>query len=595
MHKSTFKIPEKASISLVSVLRRRARKIRPASAARAAGFSGEDPNSVQKGDRVSVLVEASEPDKVLESMSELGPAEELVRLNGNILSANLTVESAEQLLKLPPVQRVQSKKQSILHLTAALADVRVRPVGGGNRVTETGKGVLIGVVDSGFDLSHPMFRDANNNLRVEGLLDQTGGNKEFTTAELEAAWANGAGPGADPNGHGTHVASIAGGSPFNGWEGIAPDARFLLVRTDFLNTDKAVKWIFNKAGAKPCVVNFSLGHHWGAHDGTDVEERLHRSLTGPGKIIVVSAGNEREDHIHLGGRFSPLQGETVSFDVLRQRDGSAPFAAITLWYHKDDVFDVSLVTPTGQQLDVPALGSTDNYQSATLDLELGRKPYSWSNLIQVQIVLSFSNPAVTNQVLRNWGLKLTARTVVVGRIDLWVHNSGFAEFHDHPLVERNRTVGLTATGEGCLAVASHVSKNAWDSDAGPEQDLLAVSGRSSPFSSQGPTRDGRWKPEISAPGQYVTAALADQSELAGIDQRALVDQRLLTIEGTSMAAPVVTGVVALLLQKKKTLTLDKVRELLRDSARHDDHTGPEPWNPAYGYGKIDVQAALANI
>jgi subtilisin family serine protease len=182
---------------------------------------------------------------------------------------------------------------------------------------------------------------------------------------------------------------------------------------------------------------------------------------------------------------------------------------------------------------------------------------------------------------------------VVGRLDGWVSNAGLAEFRAHGLVEQSRTIGLTATGDGCLAVASHVSKQAWHSDAGAAQDFHVLVGRSSPFSSQGPTRDGRLKPEISAPGQYVTAALADHSEWAGIDDRARVRERLLTLEGTSMAAPVVTGVVALLLQKKRNLTVQRVRDILQATARHDAHTGLAPWNPAYGYGKLDVVAALA--
>ena len=62
---------------------------------------------------------------------------------------------------------------------------------------------------------------------------------------------------------------------------MAPAARFLLVKTDFINTDAAVSWTFRKAGPRPCVVNMSLGHHFGAHDGTDQEERLHRTLIGP--------------------------------------------------------------------------------------------------------------------------------------------------------------------------------------------------------------------------------------------------------------------------------------------------------------------------
>jgi subtilisin family serine protease len=595
MKKNSFKLNEKASISLVSLIRRQTRKIRPSTAARALGFSGTVAEAISKDDIVDLLVEATSAKELSRAVDKTEQGEQVERLVDGYYSAHVRVDTADQILKAGGVARVQSKKKSQPTLREATTDIGLRTAPGAARqVAETGKDVLIGVVDTGFDLSHPMFRDPAGALRVIGLLDQTAVNKEFTTAELETGWAaGGSRPGADGQGHGTHVASIAGGSPFQGLEGVAPEAKFLLVKTDFVNTDKAVAWVFGKAGGKPCAVNLSLGHHFGAHDGTDAEERLHEQMVGPGKVVVIAAGNERTDSIHIGGGFVSGQTQTVILDVLRQRDGSAPSAVITLWYAQQDDFDVSLITPGGQQLDVPATGNSDQFQSSLIDIELARKTYAWSNSIQVQLSLGFTTPNVPNTQLNGWQLRLTCNTAAVGRIDGWVGNSGFAEFRVHPLVETARTVGLAGTGKGCIAVASHVSKNTWTADLGAQADSQVVVGRTSPFSSLGPTRDGRQKPEISAPGQYITAALADGSELAGWDERAAVNGRVLTIEGTSMATPIMTGVIALMLQKKKTLTPDKIREILRANARRDAHTGPADWNPTYGYGKIDVAAVLA--
>jgi subtilisin family serine protease len=189
-------------------------------------------------------------------------------------------------------------------------------------------------------------------------------------------------------------------------------------------------------------------------------------------------------------------------------------------------------------------------------------------------------------------VRITCRKATVGRIDGWFNNSGFAAFRAHPLLENARTVGLSATGAGCLAVASHVSKTAWASDLGDMTDDNLVVGRSSPFSSLGPTRTGGQKPDLSAPGQMVTAALASDSEMAADDQFAKTGQRLLTIAGTSMAAPVVTGAVALLLQQQPRRSLADIREILSRSVRRDAHTGPAPWDPFYGLGKLDIAAAL---
>jgi subtilisin family serine protease len=529
----------------------------------------------------------------------LSSNQEVEQLEGSFFSAKVNTETLQNLITNPNVLRIQSKKESLPHLDVALPEIGLLSVGGGRAVVEDGGGVLVGIVDSGFDLSHPMFRDAAGNLRVEALLEQTPqGQREFSASQLSSAWSAGRGPGADDDGHGTHVASIAGGSRFQVgaavYEGVAPDCRFLLVKTDFFNTPDAVSWIFRKANGRPCVVNMSLGHHWGAHDGTDSEERLHRQLTGSGKLIVISAGNERNDPIHIGGRFFAGQSEEVVFDVTRPRQGAAR-AALTLWHDQNDVFEATLVTPAGELIPLPVIGQADAYSSSLVNIEIAHRPYSWSNAIEIQISLDFHPTLTRNRDLQNWKLRLTCRTAMIGRLDGWFSNSGFATFRDHRLLESNRTVGLSATGDGCIAVASHVSRTRWDGLHGVEEDLQVVQGRTSPFSSLGPSRDGRWKPDVSAPGQYITAALADSSDSANWQERAIPNSRLLTIEGTSMAAPIITGVCALMLQKRPNLDLTTARDILARTARRDAHSGAARWDPAYGYGKVDVAAALAQL
>ncbi len=597
MEKTSFKVFDKASMSLSTVLRRQTKKLRPLFAASTAGFESTAAEVVKKEDRVSVLVEATAADRVLRDLGDLTAEERIRPLSASILSAHVTLSTAQQLLKHEKVKRVQTKKEYQLHLDAAGANVKLIGNSGARTVAETGKGVCIGIVDSGFDLAHPMFRDADGNLRVEGLLDQTGTTpQEFTSAQLETGWSNHSNPGKDENGHGTHVASIAGGTKLNGFEGIAPEARYLLVKTNFIDTADAVQWIFSRAGNKACVVNMSLGSHFGSHDGTSAEELLIDQLSGAGKIVAISAGNEREDNLHIGGRFLPNESQTVTFAVPRPRQaGRRPQGILTLWYDPGDAFTLALITPGGQELAVPAIGNVDSFSSSSVDIEIGRQTYAPSNLIQVQIILSFRSPSPAPSLLNGWAVRLTCTSAVIGRLDGWFANNGFGQFDPHPLVEQARTVGMAATARSCIAVASHVSKNAWSSDAGPQQDLSVLVGRSSPFSSQGPTRDGRQKPDISAPGQFLTAALAAGSELANFGERAWTAKKLLTIEGTSMAAPVVTGVIALLLQKKKSLKPDQVRDILASSATIDAHVGTVGWNPTFGNGKVNVEQAIAAV
>lgn len=591
MAEETFPLIPKASISLALMTHQPlAPRARPA-ALRATGRTSDggalESARVQRG---TAIVEARNAGQIADKVAGV----DVTQLSEGVLAVDGPVDQIAALAELSEVKRVQTKKMSQPNLDAVLPAIGLSaPGAGARRVDEDGTGVLIGIVDSGFDLSHPMFRDGNGRLRVDGLLDQSGASpRSFTTAQLEQQWSNGRGPGADDNGHGTHVATIAAGSTFEGLEGVAPGARFLLVKTNFLDTPDAVSWLFGQAGNKPCVVNMSLGHHWGSHDGTDVEERLHTQLTGRGKIIVISAGNERADDIHIGGRFHQGQTHDVLFDLVPQGAGPS-FVVINLFYERADRFAASLITPAGDVVTAPQIGRVTRSTFGAISVEIGTQRYTPTNAVQVQIGVQVP-VAANNTSLRGWGVRLTCQRATVGRIDGWFHNSGFARFRQHALLENARTVGLSATGLGCLTVASHVSKSEWLSDDGEFRNNRLVVGRTSPFSSLGPTRLGGQKPDVSAPGQMVTAALAAGSDSANDERSALTTKRLLTIAGTSMSAPVVTGAVALLLQQKPQRNLDDIRSILARTSTRDAHTGAAPWDPVYGVGKLDIAAALGS-
>lgn len=600
MEKHSFSLSNKLSVSLSSILESRKQHQQPIAAARSTGFLSDIQTPTLPQDLVAVSIKVNSNSSFEESKPNLSEEENLELIGGAYYSGELSVSTLQELAENQYIERIETKKTYTPKLDKASTDIGL--IASGTRsVTETGKNVYIGIVDSGFDLSHPMFRDSNGKLRVVALLDQTLGNTEYDTADLENQWvAGGSKPGRDDNGHGTHVATIAGGSKFGQYEGIAPDAKFLLVKTDFRNVDNAVSWIYQKAGNSPCVANLSLGGHFGSHDGTSNAERLYDALVGSGKILVVSAGNERNDSLHLNGLFVPNQIEEVIFDIIPNTPfdnvpGDRPAAPATFWYPDTDNYSIELITSSGQALPVPTLGNTDSYSGGNLQIELSRRSYIQNNLIQIQVVISFNTHNLPPNTLEDWRFRISCISATVGRFDGWFFNSGFARFRPHPLVKAEGTIGIPATSEGCIAVASHVSKNSWDSDAGMQQDGRAFVGRSSNFSSLGPTRDGRWKPEISAPGQYITAGLADGSSLSNVSVRAKRADRLLSIEGTSMSAPVVTGAIALMLEKDPTLTPNQIKAIFQETAKKDVHTQDTLWTPIYGYGKLDIIAALAKV
>lgn len=597
MKKHSFALSNKISVSLSSILESRKQNQKPMAGARNTGFLSNIQTPTLPQDLVAVSLKVNNNNSFESSKPALNDEESLELIGGEYYSGQLSVYTLQQLADNPNVERIETKKTYTPNLVRASMDIGIVTNPDGSRpISETGKDVFIGIVDSGFDLSHPMFRDSNGNLRVVALLDQTLGNTEYDTVTLQTQWrAGGSRPGRDTNGHGTHVATIAGGSKFAQYEGIAPDAKFLLVKTDFRNVDNAVSWIYRQAGSNPCVANLSLGGHFGSHDGTSNAERLYDALVGSGKILVVSAGNERNDSLHLNGLFVTNQIEEVTFDIFPQNSPDTPFAAATFWYPNVDDYELELITPSGQALATPTLGNTDSYSSGSLEIEISRLAYPLNNLTQIQIAISFGTSSVPPSSLQDWRFRIRCVSAAVGRFDAWFVNSGFARFRPHPLIKAEGTIGIPATSDGCIAVASHVSKNTWDSDAGSQQDIRAFIGRSSSFSSLGPTRDGRWKPEISAPGQYLTAGLADGSLLSNWSERAQNSARLLSIEGTSMSAPVVTGAIALMLEKDPILTPNQIKEIFKETAQKDEHTQDTPWTPAYGAGKLNIVAALSKI
>jgi subtilisin family serine protease len=538
---------------------------------------------------VPVLVET---DHDIADLLQAADAREVEQLTPSVASVLVPVAKAGMLVRDDRIRFIESVKEKRPLLDRALFDSMVLGVAQTRTVEEIGNGTVIGIVDTGFDLSHPAFR-SNGSLRVDALWDQTTNERIVGVQNLQARWQpRGDRPGADANGHGTHVASIAGGSPFSGLGGVAPGARFILVKTDFQRIANGVKWCFDNSNGRPCVVNLSLGGHYGAHDGQGVEERVLAQLSGPGRIVVAAAGNEREDNIHIGARFAPSQTETAIFDVAQN---AQPQAVMTLWYDVRDDFDIALISPGGIEMPVPSVGTSDSRETDGAVIEIARNVSDRSTSVQTQIVLNFSELVAFDGSLSNWMLRMTCRRAVVGRLDGWMAGERLAAFRSGRMLEATRTIGMPATASNVIAVASHVSKNTWISDRGTEIAPRAVAGRSSRFSSQGPTRDGREKPEISAPGEMITAALAVGSKLAAWPERDNGAMQTLTIEGTSMATPMVTGAVAVLLERIPTLTPADALRALRDGATRDIFMGGLRWTPEYGFGKLSLRRAMDAI
>lgn len=551
---------------------------------------------------------------------------------GNIVVARAPVVLLRTLAEDSAVRYVQIAGKSFPLNDAGRADIRADLVHTGTGLSQAyqGEGVIVGVLDSGIDFTHPDFSNSTG-TRIRFLLEYKSNNtqQEWTKAQIDANPASvtqrdGNGSG----GHGTHVTgTAAGGGQLNpAMSGMAPAADIIFVKGirdpqsigGFSEADviAGCQYIFQKADAlgQPAVINLSLGGHFGAHDGTSPQEQSLTNLVDAGKIIIAAAGNDGFDKIHAGGNtFSGETNETLwlvddtglSLVDLWYDPGVLNRFAVGVYANNNGVLDFLGVTESisaGQALDTTFTVDNQILGDVVIDASTTSDPNNGDG--RALFLIETDNADLVWTIL--------TRSARSGRLDMWVVTGG--EFYDRivgfaDVIEMpgnsDYTVGMPATAQKMLAVGAYVTKNTWRSVDGstynslnpdptnPGNAIVPAIGQRAYFSSRGPTRDGRLAPHITAPGEVIFSALSSHL-IEGIGysiQRELQGGGYLGLQGTSMATPHVTGVVALMLQANPNLTHELVLQILQETARRDNFTGSAP-NNQFGAGKIDALAAV---
>jgi len=470
-----------------------------------------------------------------------------------------------------------------------------------------GQGVVVGVIDSGIDVNHPDFWRADGTCRILEIWDQgTEGTpppgfsygQHWNTAQIQNHQCT----QEDEDNHGTHVSGTAAGggraaNPLANFTGIAPESEIIFVKMtgdDNMILDGA-NWIFQRAAAlgRPCVINMSLGGHLGAHDGTALYDQGMTALGGPGRLLIAAAGNEGEKLIHLSatvdGEGGPAilvpQTETPGFMVDGWAEADSPLA-LEIAVLNPSNWDVLFTSPTVQ----PGGMWEGNWNGLTLgiDQQETNNPQNGDRHFQLQA----EGEGYTNYI---YGLSFAAQGVAEASFHAWELTDGATVFTNQ--VEgaipgdNLYTVGSPAVAQGVLAVAAHNTRNSYPDVNGQLQvNEAIVIGDRAGFSSIGPTRDGRLKPEIAAPGQLIAAALTSAGDQSGA--RVLQHGWYHVLEGTSMATPHVTGACALLLGLEPELEPVDLPVLFGLTSTVDGFTGTVP-NLLWGWGKMDVAAAAA--
>jgi subtilisin family serine protease len=434
--------------------------------------------------------------------------------------------------------------------------------------------------------------------------------REYTEEQINTALANPEAPFGswDEDGHGTHVMGIAAGNGSQAgtcedadhYIGVAPGASLVAAKTTFDDDDttEGVDFVFRVAGTRAAVVNLSLGGDSGAHNGTDSDERhFDGILTGTnGRAIVISAGNSGARYDHSANpRTQPRSGggthslktvpaglSTTMSVVIRPNDKEDDW--FEFWYGGTGRLTLELADPSGATTDPIAV------DDPTYEDPLSGHPLWISNRInraftnRHRIAVRLSPPTGGTIATGTWVFTLTETASQDTPVDCWIHGD---KVDPHPRFinddqDRTRTLTSPATAKNVVAIANYDYRDS----------RLAES------SSRGPTVDtrpaGETKPDVAAPGTGIWAARSGVTNPAACCE--CCTDFYVSMSGTSMAAPHVTGVVALMLQLDPTLTFDDVRRHLRDTADPPDPaTAPNLPDHEWGAGVVNAEAAVAAV
>lgn len=471
----------------------------------------------------------------------------------------------------------------------------------------TGAGVLVGIIDTGIDYTHPAFLDSAGRTRIEAIWDQTiedgplpqyySYGSEYRREQIDEALQNpeerfSIVPSVDESGHGTFLAGVAVGSPVGAgalnsdFIGAAPEAviavvklkpakqylrDFYAIREDavaFQENDimLAAAWLqrLREELRLPLVILCGLGTNYGGHSGTSrLSEYLSMLMNQPGISCVVPTGNETGLAHHYRGQ---LEAEGDYEDVeIRVAEGERGFQ-LELWTQAPDRFAVSIQSPGGDL--VPQIPLRLGYdQRVDFVLEQTTVFVSYRFVIArtggYLAVMRFLTPAPGV-----WTIRVYSLNYLTGIFHMWLPVKEFIRegtifLHPNP----DTTLTTPSATENLLTVG------AYDSNTGG---IEIHSGR-------GFTRTGGIKPDLAAPGVNIYGPVPGG--------------RFSYRTGTSAAAAIAAGAAACLFEwgivrgNRIWLNNNGVRfSLIQGATRSPNIEYP---SKEWGYGKLNLYQTIS--
>jgi len=536
---------------------------------------------------------------------------------GSIATLRVPLSRLTEDFSYPGIEYIEVAEKIAPELDQAIKDIRADQVHQGVGLPQpyTGKGVIIGIVDWGFDYTHPMFYDtALQETRILASWDQVKqvgtppagfdhGAVYIGADELAVAQHDTVSPLTDY--HGTHVAGIAGGSGggtiYRG-VGFESDLLFSQMRNDVTSAIDAFQWMFDMAQAagKRLVINNSWGNYrLFPLDGTSLMSQAIDAFSDLGVVFVFSAGNNGDINFHLKKTFNQdsLRTRVMGFNYGSDLDLWGQ--SVGLWGDAGHAFtaQVRILDAQNQEL-VRSPGWSTNAVAPYLDTFLiagmdtivihvtAEEAHPLNGRPQMTLDIRNTNPdlktilyaAAESGTVHAWNTRLT-----VYGIGNWGY--GFtAPLSGYVLGDRNNGIGHPGVTSSVITTAAH------------ETNFTLTA-----FSSYGPRMDDVMKPDISAPGYQIISSFNSFSATNFTPVTTTMFQgreyEFVRLSGTSMSAPMVTGVVALLLEADPTLSAHDVKQILTENAREDNLTGTLPiqGHPRWGHGKLDALNALQGL
>ena len=594
-------------------------------------------NNSKSDDLIAVFVHG-DIIKIKQEINKLGGRTKLSV--GKIVQVDIPAGKIENFSKNTFVDYIEYSlsKGTVLNDTMVIHN-NVVPIHNGDlplHQSYTGKGVVLGFIDTGIDIYHPDFNDSLGNTRILAVWDQYLSDDGSSGYGYGQAWDSTAindslCPHVDHNGinHGTHVAGIASGNGLgvNNYWGVAPESNIVMVASNqgvgnWLSTVvDAVNFIYDVADSynMPCVINVSMGDYFGSHDGEDAASLLIDSIVNykEGRAFVAAAGNAGDFNaykFHLehqitadttftwfkynagsalgyGSVFYELWADTVDFNNVdfavgaNLPSGTYEERGVTSFHNIKDI--LGLQTDTIKNDSNQILGIVDFYS------ELQGDKY----LMQVHMQEPDSNH-----------LYFSLKTTGNGRMDVWTmsalgtSNYVYAPLPDDTILPEianyvlpDSTKSMVSSFQNAaslLTVANFVNRATYTDVDTILRFTGKIPGKRAASSSRGPTRRGTLKPDVAATGDYVigpvsAATIAANMVAPANRQKIALGGMHRYNGGTSMASPVVAGVVALYFEKCPTATMLEVKNAIVSTANGDGFTGTLP-NIEFGNGKINA-------